>query len=332
MARRLDRLEKLVFGDARQGTNEERLANLMSAVPVIPELSRPVSTTGGAAPKHHSSTLAANPSDYPAVSTLENQILGAPHKDDQIRTRLDRLETKAFGNPSKCDDLSLRVSELQEFARDKGFAPQPATVTYVPPPPKTATIEEKVTWLEQQVYGRTVADGPMFQRIHRLNLSILPHEYLGVDGNIPDNVSELITAVELDQATALVDADGQTPRRFHPLPLEHGKTNTKLNKTAATLDRMGMPTPLSELGIAPGQTTNAASDDDDDSNSKKKKKGSGFLACTKRSSPRIVRRPLWHSRLRLRRAEQLLVAHPCHRGAATLRAPFRRQKPEQFGN
>lgn len=143
---RLGRLEKMVFGDVRTGDSNERLKNLLAAVPNLD--AAPVTPSG-----QNSSTTAANPDDssssasdrgsaqsatktarkpanpseelaerekditdgsqYPAVTAIERRLLGHDYANEPIARRLERLEIKSFGHVSNNTDLSDRVDRLK---------------------------------------------------------------------------------------------------------------------------------------------------------------------------------------------------------------------------
>ncbi len=295
LSRRLERIEKMVFGEGKTGSDDDRLAQLLASVPTKKHsagqsTSNTTATTGSATATHlRSATPVQNASDYPSVTALESQILGSTYRTEQIRSRLDRLETKAFGGVSGGSDLSLRVSQLQHYSMEHNLTQDSSSpAKYAPPPAPSATLTEKVTWLEEQVYGKAVADRPMFDRVRRLNHSVLPNDYLEFDGSIPENVNTLISAVSLDQVDRLSDQDGSNTgrRRYKPLPstLPGGFAATRpkptLNPTATALQNFGMPSPMSDIGVTPDQLATSAPGDDQDRDKKKKKKG-GFFAALK---------------------------------------------------
>lgn len=140
---RLDRLEKLVFGESKTGEPAARLKNLVSAVPNLDapaETSTAKAPSGGSAddtaaaddggaPQRSasSSPVAADPdaelaqkeqqieggSQYPAVTAMEKKLLGRDYASEPIVKRLERLETKVFGKPVEIADLSDRVDRLK---------------------------------------------------------------------------------------------------------------------------------------------------------------------------------------------------------------------------
>jgi hypothetical protein len=135
MDSRLDRLEKMVFGETKTGSQQDRLANLVSAVPnpapvAEDEPAAPPTeqaSSGGsqsapqAKPKKAAPVQAADDnytppdsSKYPAVTAVENRVFGKDYAADPVNKRLERLETKVFGKPSNIDDLSERVDRIKQ--------------------------------------------------------------------------------------------------------------------------------------------------------------------------------------------------------------------------
>jgi putative component of toxin-antitoxin plasmid stabilization module len=135
---RLDRLEQIVFGEAKQGLEADRIANLISAVPASvtksdnsagldnslskadskPYESNSLGSNNSGmqkAIKDTSSTYepVANSSEYPAVTAIEKRLFGKDYAAEGIIKRLERLETKEFGKVSNIDDLSERVDKLK---------------------------------------------------------------------------------------------------------------------------------------------------------------------------------------------------------------------------
>jgi hypothetical protein len=159
---RIERLEKMVFGEAKTGSDGDRLANLITAVPItksdqsntesaastdasgIPQetasssSSRNRSSSGRKSSQETaSSSRASSKSErssssddadssesakysvssekYPAVSAIEQKVLGKDFAGEAVENRLARLETKLFGKPaSNSADLSDRVDALKQ--------------------------------------------------------------------------------------------------------------------------------------------------------------------------------------------------------------------------
>lgn len=159
---RLDRLEKMIFGEAKTGNNADRLKTLADTVPNLSSIkvaddgteavdasassgtsSSSSSSSGysGASGSSSSNSSAGSSrrgyedsqnqgraadspkpggqmlqgeSKYPAVTALEQSIFKRDYASDPVGDRLNRLETKVFGHPSKFTDLSDRVDALKD--------------------------------------------------------------------------------------------------------------------------------------------------------------------------------------------------------------------------
>ncbi|MBS2006741.1 MAG: hypothetical protein JST01_06865 [Cyanobacteria bacterium SZAS TMP-1] len=146
---RLERLEKMIFGEAKTGDDAERLKNLAATVPNLNDLpadadapapetassepapnvsnrssgkraasgSRPSSTPSsadGEADGPVATKVLAGESKYPAVTALEQHLFNRDYASEAVGDRLNRLETKVFGRPSRFTDLSERVDALKE--------------------------------------------------------------------------------------------------------------------------------------------------------------------------------------------------------------------------
>lgn len=137
---RLDRLEKMIFGEAKDGNERERLDNLVSAVPSLNAPADDVSGSGagtggtgggngarGGNSRNSGGSNVASDDDpgankpqkvegeskYPAVTAMEQKVLGKEYTGEPVAQRLARLETKVFGKPSGIDDLTDRMDRLK---------------------------------------------------------------------------------------------------------------------------------------------------------------------------------------------------------------------------
>lgn len=130
---RLDRLEKLVFGEAKTGDDTARLANLIAAVgPNLDDVASSSSAApadGAAGGNNAPATAKANDADtdavqreqqisdgsqYPAVTAMERKVFkGKDYASEPIVKRVERLEVAQFGKASDSTDLSDRVDRLK---------------------------------------------------------------------------------------------------------------------------------------------------------------------------------------------------------------------------
>lgn len=254
---RLARLEKMVFGESRDGTESQRLSALEAALadsqPVgqstadsavataAPAASQQTpdhsdeSASSGSAPDQNEKASAeseaadyqntgndsvSDSNDYPRITALENQILGATYKDLPVTKRLEQLETKAFGKPSHQADLSARTDKLEKYVRNHmhlrtlGDQVQPqleepaegSAETTMPTvqaaatePPLEAPLTVKLDWMERVVFGRQYEQEGAVVRVERLEKALFPQEDNSSQATLEDQISMLMGAVELMQ-------------------------------------------------------------------------------------------------------------------------------------
>ena len=148
MSERLTRLEKMVFGEVKEGPDSQRLSNLIKSVPNLdiavadedessaadrkPSQRNDALTENGSLPPKRterkvpaaSSAPAASAQEnnggsvggarYPAVSAIEKKVFGKEFAGEPVESRLNRLETKVLGRPFSSPDLSERVDRLKQ--------------------------------------------------------------------------------------------------------------------------------------------------------------------------------------------------------------------------
>lgn len=232
MSNRLARLEKMIFGEAKEGSDSDRLAALLNAVPQTVADSPKGSNTFPGAPAE--SQIAAgdrsgqaqqsdnadsgdgqdrldgqdpaggqSAEDYPRVTEIEKSLLGKAYPNEPIRQRLDQLELKAFGKATSNADLADRVDRLEQYAERKSGSDRGRLAGAGPQfdlsqePVQSAPIEAKVSWLEMQILGHTNPHTPMIERLRPLEKAMFPTDPNDIHGSIPEQVHMLIGAVEL---------------------------------------------------------------------------------------------------------------------------------------
>jgi hypothetical protein len=147
--KRLERIELLVFASTQDGTNEERLARLkktladrVAAKP--PAQTQPASPTKSEDAKGKDSTAAApttakkpeSSSQYPVLNTLEWRALKKTFPAESLDLRLQRLETKLFGQDSPAMAYVDRIDRLKRTLGIGVTAVEPTTIGPRGPMPK----------------------------------------------------------------------------------------------------------------------------------------------------------------------------------------------------
>jgi len=141
---RVQRLEKLVFGQGGTGDPGPRVKKLYEAAmgaaassdedaPKSAQTASPMADSPMAEPQQSSSnadstakTARVSVDDpdssevkYPRISELEKAILSQTFEKQPLPDRLSRMETKAFGNPCTDKDLSDRTDALETYVNKK---------------------------------------------------------------------------------------------------------------------------------------------------------------------------------------------------------------------
>lgn len=263
---RLDRLERMVFGEQKSGSDQARITALLLAVPAEPASSDQTASnsstgeaTGNSSSDNQNTQQTAQNSDnqnnnqnnsddangvnsgdigdYPRITQLEQEILGKTFTNEPIQKRLEQLELKAFGKADSKEDLSDRTEKLEDYADkhfpqqqqqsyndtayggypaaappyaqsgENGYSQAPQNANLLPP---HSSLDQKVTWLEQQVYGATYPTQPLLDRVNRLAGSIFPADSPQRTQSLADQVNSMVGAVELNPRHA-APAVAQTP-------------------------------------------------------------------------------------------------------------------------
>ncbi len=114
---RLERIEKQLYGEKRKGNIAQRIKSIQddtgfTVVKAVPNQSQ----------KNLQNTLPQLKEDssveYPMVDKLEEEVFKTTYKNENIYSRLDRLETKIFNQTSN-DSLNNRVDKLASVVSPK---------------------------------------------------------------------------------------------------------------------------------------------------------------------------------------------------------------------
>jgi hypothetical protein len=146
-------------------------------------------------------------SSYPRVAELEQTMLLHTYLGDSIRERLSRLETKAFGQPSKITDLAARVDTLNEYAAvfavpaeykkdalDFSGLTASTGLSVGRAPARFVSVVDQIESLESTVFGGMHGDKPLLQRVASLEENV----YGTPQGNedLTSRVAHLWTSVK----------------------------------------------------------------------------------------------------------------------------------------
>ncbi len=138
--KRVERLEKLIFGESKTGNLQARIQTLSGSLPHdtdATQLTQQDSDSSGnsqVASSNQNQTQSQSQTqsqgednstpddpntDYPRVDAAEHLLLGKTFLKESISRRLDQLEVKAFGKASGSKDLSDRVDKLDDYIQSR---------------------------------------------------------------------------------------------------------------------------------------------------------------------------------------------------------------------
>ena len=229
---RLTRLEKMVFGEARSGDDQDRLQQLVNAVPAQAAPSAggnqsQLQSQGGSnnqsgnpqgtntASQGDDDSDSTSGTDYPRVTELEKVLLGKTYQGEPIKHRLDQLELKIFGKSHAGEDLADRTDRIAQYADKKFSGNQNSAFTQSEP--RNGSVEQKVAWLETQIEGQAFPQKPMIERLRPLEQAMFPTDPTDIHASIPEQVNMLMSAVELLHKQQAGQASGDQELSIAPL-------------------------------------------------------------------------------------------------------------------
>jgi hypothetical protein len=236
-AERLDRLERLVFGSVQSGSIEERVARLSKTIDTAMPEKTQIDNSTALKPDRQDRQPASMPSkapqisdgsgsDYPRVSELERSLLGRTYATEPVRQRLSRLETKAYGAPSRVDDLATRVDSLSSYAGVYGMQPGDSTSINSPSLAGSAGLDtqsqrrspgilEKVSTMESKVFGRPSSGQALGQRIAELERKVFGSVASSPAEDMTTRVGQLWAKTQVGEGqTARAPQTAQTMQPF----------------------------------------------------------------------------------------------------------------------
>ena len=104
--KRVERLELLIFGGNQYGVVEDRVKGLKDAIK---------KRDADSAREHATAKAGAESSQYPVLNTLEWRVLKKTYQKEDLDSRLNRLETKLFGQASPAMSYADRIERLKKI-------------------------------------------------------------------------------------------------------------------------------------------------------------------------------------------------------------------------
>jgi hypothetical protein len=236
---RVARLERFVYGEASTGSMDARVSRLASSV--IDSHAAKDRTIAAQSDKINGGrkcgtnliktvepgrpvTKAVN---YPRINRLELTMLGNTYASDPLKTRLARLEQKAFGTAASSNDLSARVDKLNSYAGVFDITRAQLSPNDLPTLLRTSssvdgqqkgTINQRLTLLEMVIFGKTSTQESLTTRIKRLEDTLVPSEENTSKLGLAERVTRMLAIVQEESLSSIEEANRRpgTPDLIRP--------------------------------------------------------------------------------------------------------------------
>lgn len=159
LPQRLERIEKMVFGEARTGSDGERLAKLILAVPNLSDV-----TVGSSSSSSPASTASSDAQDVPiAPSKTQDDVPLAPSRrtakgpDNDVPLQSSRKRTAQAPEDVVAGTKYPQVSAMEQKVLGKDYAAEP--------------VDNRLARLEQKVFGKPSSLTDLSERVDRLKQS-----------------------------------------------------------------------------------------------------------------------------------------------------------------
>lgn len=216
-----------------------------------------VETTPSSSPAQQASMAAgSNPSSFLAdVGSLEFRVFGHQYADQDIASRLDRLERVVYGS-RKTAPLEVRIENLM---RDVYSAQSPASsqvnaqnstasgittdasAAAISPSQQPTSLVEIIASMENEVFGKTYPQDKLLERVSRLEKSVLPNGTEQSFTPLPTRIRNLLTALQ----PAIRSPEIQTTTALSPAPQYLNRTEAQNEnrpaKVSESKDENGHP-------------------------------------------------------------------------------------------
>lgn len=120
--KRVERIEKNLYGQKKTGDILKRVDNIQNDTGLTIKKERPLYSSNSSSQSKDNLKLPELKEDssveYPIVDKMEEEIFNTTYKNENIYSRLNRLEEKVF-NKTSSEDLNSRVDKLASVIRPK---------------------------------------------------------------------------------------------------------------------------------------------------------------------------------------------------------------------
>ena len=186
--KRLDRIEKYVYGNISKKSEAQRIQRLKNDLglpsfidnneqKIVQKDNSPIPAQNNSYNnKKPTQQIEKDKADYPAIDRLELAVLNKNYKNEDIYTRLNRLEMQVFKTTNNTSSLQDRVKALNTVVLNQKEFEQDVITPYDNMGQKRDSNFE-IAVLEQQVFNQTFPNMSVDNRLSRLEEHLLKKRY-----------------------------------------------------------------------------------------------------------------------------------------------------------
>ncbi|MCQ2739054.1 MAG: hypothetical protein MJ237_02370 [bacterium] len=123
LAKRVERLEKSVYGKTMQGDLAGRLTKLSKDI-IAEQIGSEITPSEDT--YREAEEIADNTVDYPIVNEIETKLFNQTYKNRDFHTRIVTIERKLFGKIYDVEDYSTRMERIKKAVMPETIASEPS--------------------------------------------------------------------------------------------------------------------------------------------------------------------------------------------------------------
>lgn len=200
---RLNRIELIIFGHKKAGTEQQRIQAIKNVLGSLePKKSKnPAINTPIKVIKPTQNIKPSPMENYPVIDEIEKKILNKNFLNDNVYSRLDRLEIAIF-NHKFSEPLNVRTERLRATVHGmKDLQEQKSSSTVPALSLNDENIKSILTRLEKETFKTSYEVEPVESRVARLENSVFNE--ISPEDNIEDRVNRLAAVISAQPSNEL---------------------------------------------------------------------------------------------------------------------------------
>lgn len=200
---RLNRIESIIFGQKKAGTEQQRIQNIKNVLSSLEPVKKPINAANAPLKviKPAQNIKPDSIENYPIIDEIEKKILNNTFLNDNVYSRLDRIELAIF-NHKFSDPLNIRTERLRATVLgSQGFQETASTHNTPDLSLNDENIKSVLNKLEQETFKSTYELDSIESRITRLENSVF--NQASPEDNIEDRIDRLAAVISAQPSSEL---------------------------------------------------------------------------------------------------------------------------------